>query len=236
MGGYRGRQWLMAAVVTCGLLAPLVLEAGKQTTDSATLAAKERKEREQKLFRELSPTYQRWLSQDVVYIIAPEERHTFLQLASDPEREQFIVQFWVRRNPDPDSLENAFKKEHYWRILFANGNFASSVPGWKTDRGRIYIIWGPPDEIETRPADGKCPGGPEPDGTASTERPWDTWRYRRLDGIGENIELDFVYWKDAEKDSAMGDYVLAMDPCDPGGSRVLPGIGLMGIELRQKDR
>jgi GWxTD domain-containing protein len=226
----------MAAVFTLGLTTPLVLRARQQAADSAKLAAKESKERERKLFAQLSPPYQAWLSQNVVYIITREEHTAFLQLTSDTERVRFIEQFWQRRNPDPDSLENKFKEEHYRRILFANGHFASSVPGWKTDRGRIYIIWGPPDEIEARPAGGKCPGGPEPDGTASTEHPWDTWRYRHLEGIGEDVELEFVYWKDAEKDSAMGDYVLAMDPCDPGGSRVLPGIGLLGIELGQKDR
>ncbi len=86
-----------------------------------------------------------------MYIITPEERHTFLHLSTNEEREQFIEAFWQRRNPDPDSAENTFKEEHYRRIAYANEHFASGIPGWKTDRGKIYIMWGPPDEIDSHP-------------------------------------------------------------------------------------
>src|SRR5271167_1507135 len=94
------------------------------------------------LKKELESPYKKWLDEDVVYIISPEERHAFLHLATNEEREQFIEAFWQRRNPDPDSPENTFKEEHYRRIAYANEHFASGEPGWKTDRGRIYIIWG----------------------------------------------------------------------------------------------
>lgn len=95
----------------------------------------------------LPPIYQRWLDEDVVYIITPEERTAFLRLPTEEERDHFIVQFWLRRDPTPDTEENEYKEEHYRRIAFANENFAAGKPGWKSDRGRIYITDGPPDEI-----------------------------------------------------------------------------------------
>jgi GWxTD domain-containing protein len=229
----QGLRWLMAAVFTLGLLTPALLGGRQQAADSAKLTARERRDRERKLFGQLSPAYQAWLSQDVVYNITREERSVFLKLANDAEREQFIEEFWVQRNPDRDSLENVFEEEHYRRILFANEHFGTFVPGWKTDRGRICILWGPPDEIEARPAGGKCPGGPEPDGTASTKLPWDTWLYRYLEGFGADVKLDFVYWKDAEKDLPMGDYVLTTDPCEAAVSRMSPGPAIFTLEKAQ---
>src|SRR5580698_8759663 len=114
--------------------------------------AKERHRRDKKLHDELASPYKKWLDEDVVYIITPEERSAFLRLQTNEEREQFIEQFWLRRNPDPDSPENTFKEEHYRRIAYANEHFASGIPGWKTDRGRIYIMWGPPDETDSHPS------------------------------------------------------------------------------------
>jgi GWxTD domain-containing protein len=229
----RGLRWLMAAIFTFGLLTPALLGGRQQAADSAKLTAKERRDREGKLFGQLSPAYQAWLSQDVVYNITREERNAFLLLRSDSEREQFIEQFWQRRNPDPGSFENTFEEEHYRRILFANEHFGISGPGWKTDRGRIYILWGPPDEIETRPNGGNCPGGPESDGTSSTKHPWDTWHYRYLEGIGENVDVNFVYWKDAEEDLPMGDYLLTMDPCEAVVSRMTPGPAMITLDKAQ---
>ena len=99
---------------------------------------------------ELKKAYKDWLDHDVAYIITDEERKAFKKLATDDERERFIEEFWRRRDPDPDTDENEFKEEYYERIAYANEHFSSGIPGWKTDRGRIYIIWGPPDEIESR--------------------------------------------------------------------------------------
>jgi GWxTD domain-containing protein len=113
------------------------------------LSEKERRRREEKLRKELEGPYRKWLSEDVLYIITDEERTAFKRLATDEEREQFIEQFWLRRDPSPDSQENDFKEEHYRRIAYANERYASGIPGWKTDRGRIYITFGPPDEIES---------------------------------------------------------------------------------------
>src|SRR6516225_11751193 len=112
---------------------------------------KEQKQKIKKTLKELDTPYKTWLNEDVVYIISPEERRAFLQLETNEEREQFIEAFWLRRSSNPDLPENDFKEEHYRRIAYANEHFASGIPGWKTDRGRIYIIWGAPDEIESHP-------------------------------------------------------------------------------------
>src|SRR5260370_40291473 len=107
-----------------------------------------------KLQKELDTPYKKWLQEEVPYIISDEERAAFLQLQTNEEREQFIEAFWQRRDPTPDTVENEFKEEHYRRIAYANERFASGIPGWRTDRGRIYIIWGKPDEIESHPTGG----------------------------------------------------------------------------------
>jgi GWxTD domain-containing protein len=117
-------------------------------------AQKERERKEKDLYKELDSQYKKWLEEDVVYIITPEERSAFLHLSTNEEREQFIEQFWQRRNPDPDSPENTFKEEHYRRIAYANEHYSSGIPGWRTDRGRIYIIWGPPDSSDEHPTGG----------------------------------------------------------------------------------
>src|SRR5579862_1780803 len=96
-------------------------------------------------------SYAKWVSEDVVYIISAEEKAAFEQLQNAAQRDRFIEQFWLRRNPSPATLENPFKEEHYRRIAWANERFASDIPGWRTDRGRIYIFYGPPDEIESHP-------------------------------------------------------------------------------------
>src|ERR1039457_6551913 len=98
--------------------------------------------------------YTKWVSEDVAYIIRDDERAAFGRLQSDAEREHFIEQFWLRRDPTPGTVENEFKEEHYRRIAYTNEHYATSVPGWKTDRGRIYIVYGPPDEKESHPSGG----------------------------------------------------------------------------------
>src|ERR1700726_2980336 len=126
----------------------------QQEEQGSKQAAKAQKRKDKDLFNELDSQYKKWLDEDVVYIISPEERNAFIHLQTNEEREQFIEAFWQRRNPDPDSPENTFKEEHYRRIAYANEHFASGEPGWKTDRGRIYIMWGPPDEVDSHPTGG----------------------------------------------------------------------------------
>jgi GWxTD domain-containing protein len=115
---------------------------------------KETKQKMRRTLKELDNAYKQWLQEDVVYIISPDERNAFLQLDTNEEREQFIEQFWLRRSSNPDLPDNDFKEEHYRRIAYANEHYASGIPGWKTDRGRLYIMWGPPDEIESHPTGG----------------------------------------------------------------------------------
>jgi len=185
---------------------------------------KERKRKEKDLFNELDTQYKKWLNEDVVYIITPEERSAFLHLSTNEERESFIENFWARRNPDPDSPENTFKEEHYRRIAYANEHYASGIPGWKTDRGRIYIMWGPPDETDSHPSGGTYERPPEEGGGETTTYPFEDWRYRYLEGIGENVIIEFV-------DPTMtGEYHLTMDPSEKDALTYVPGAGLTMAE------
>ena len=131
-------------------------QTGEQQADplKRPMTEKQKKASQKALKQELSSTYKKWLNEDVRYIITPEEMSAFKQLSNDEERDQFIEQFWLRRDPTPDTPENEFKEEHYRRIAYANEHFAAGIPGWRTDRGRIYIVWGPPDEIEAHPSGG----------------------------------------------------------------------------------
>ena len=188
------------------------------------LSEKERKRREEAARKELESHFKKWLAEDVAYIITPEELDAFKHLNSDEEREQFVEQFWLRRDPTLETLENESREEHYRRIAYANERFASGKPGWKTDRGRIYIAWGPPDEIESHPSGGSyvrpfAEGG----GTTSTY-PFETWRYRYLEGVGQEIILEFV-------DPTMsGEYRLTTDPSEKDALLHVPGAGLSFLE------
>jgi len=171
-------------------------------------AAKQAKASERKLLKELDTPYRRWLEEDVVYIITPDERKAFLRLSTNEEREQFIESFWQKRNPNPESPDNAFKEEHYRRIAYANARYASGLPGWRTDRGHIYIMWGPPDETDSHPSGGAYERTPEEGGGSTTAYPFEDWRYRHIDGIGDDVNLEFVdkTWS--------GEFHLTMDPCE----------------------
>jgi GWxTD domain-containing protein len=161
----------------------------------------------------LETPWQKWLNEDVVYIITDEERRAFRQLNTDAEREQFVEQFWLRRDPTPDTIENEYKEEQYRRIAYANQRFSSIVPGWKTDRGRIYIIFGPPDEIDSHPTGGTYERPAAEGGGVTTTFPFEDWRYRYIQGMGDNILIEFV---DTAK---TGEYHMTMDPLE---KEVLP--------------
>ncbi|HKS68373.1 MAG TPA: GWxTD domain-containing protein, partial [Candidatus Acidoferrales bacterium] len=218
---------ILAEVLGC---VPLVwAKAARQDQDEqarkqAKELARQNKKKEKQLFNELDSQYKKWLNEDVVYIITPEERSAFLHLSTNEEREQFIEAFWARRNPDPDSPENTYKEEHYRRIAYANEHYASGIPGWKTDRGRIYIIWGKPDETDSHPSGGTYERPPEEGGGETTTYPFEDWRYRYLEGIGENIIFEFV-------DPTMtGEYHLTMDPSEKDALTYVPGAGLTMAE------
>src|SRR5271155_3774543 len=185
---------------------------------------KEQKKKIKRTLKELDTPYRQWLNEDVVYIISPDERNAFLQLATNEEREQFIEQFWLRRSGNPDLPDNDFKEEHYRRIAYANEHYASGIPGWKTDRGKMYIIWGPPDEIESHPTGGTYDRPMEEGGGTTSTYPWETWRWRYLEGIGENIVLEFV------DPSQSGEYHMTMDPSEKDALLHVPGAGLSLME------
>jgi GWxTD domain-containing protein len=218
----------LAAVFVCAPRASAQGEASQQQdqTDkkAAKQAAKQRAQRDKDLYKELDSQYKKWLNEDVVYIISPEERSAFLHLQTNEEREQFIEQFWQRRNPDPDSAENTFKEEHYRRIAYTNEHFSSGIPGWKTDRGRIYIMWGPADEVDSHPSGGSYDRPSSEGGGETSTYPFEDWRYRYLEGIGENVELEFV-------DPTMtGEYKLTTDPSEKDALLYVPGAGLTQME------
>jgi len=183
------------------------------------LGEKQKKANAKALKQELSSTYKKWLNEDVVYIITPEEKTAFKQLSNDEERDQFIEQFWLRRDPTPDTPENEFKEEHYRRIAYANEHFAAGIPGWKTDRGRIYIIWGPPDQIESHPAGGIYERPMSEGGGSTSTYPFEGWRYRYLEGVGQEVELEFV------DQCSCGEYFLSSNPNDKDALLHTPGGG-----------
>ena len=151
------------------------------------LSDKQKKENAKSLKQELSKTYRKWLDEDVSYIISDEERKAFKQLSNDEERDQFIEAFWQRRDPTPDTEENEFKEEHYRRIAYANEHFAAGIPGWRTDRGRIYVMYGPADEIDSHPSGGTYERPIEEGGGSTSTYPFEDWRYRYLEGIGQEV-------------------------------------------------
>ncbi len=172
------------------------------------------------LHKELSSAYKNWLNQDVVYIITDQERKAFLNLSNDEEREAFIEQFWARRNPDPNSPDNTYREEHYRRIAYANEHFAAGEPGWKTDRGRIYIEYGKPDSIDDHPSGGTYMRPMDEGGGETSTFPFQVWHYRYLPGIGENINIEFV-------DTCMcGAYHFTIDRSEKDALLHVPGAGL----------
>ncbi len=186
--------------------------------------SKEERRRQKAIQKEMESPYKKWLSDEVPYIITDEERGAFKKLSTDDEREQFIEQFWERRNPNPGSPENEFKEEYYRRIAYANEHYASGIPGWKADRGRIYIMYGPADEIEDHSMGGSYLRPPEEGGGQTATFPFEQWRYRYIEGIGSNIILEFV-------DPTMtGEFHLTMDPGEKDALLHVPNAGLTEME------
>jgi GWxTD domain-containing protein len=224
----RAVRLLFASLFSIAVAIPPMFAQQAQDQDASSAPRKLDKEQKKKIkksLKELEGPYKQWLSEDVVYIISPEERSAFLQLETNEEREQFIEQFWLRRSGNPDLPDNDFKEEHYRRIAYANEHYASGIPGWKTDRGHMYIVWGPPDEIESHPTGGTYDRPPEEGGGSTTTYPWETWRWRYLEGMGEqNVIMEFV------DPSGSGEYRLTMDPSEKDALLHVPGAGLSQLE------
>lgn len=183
------------------------------------LSDHEEVQRRKAIRNELSPEDKKWLNEDVRWIITDEEAHAFKNLSNEEERQQFIELFWQRRNPSPDSPENEFRDEHYARIAYANEHFAAGKPGWMTDRGHIYIAFGKPDSIDSHPSGGNYERPMEEGGGSTSTFPFETWHYRYLSGVGDNIDIEFV-------DSCMcGDYHATIDRSEKDALKHTPGAG-----------
>ena len=183
--------------------------------DKAKKDPNERKKKD-----ELKSVYKKWLDEDVNYIITDDERKAFKALKTDEERDQFIEQFWLRRDPDPDTPENEYKEQYYERIQYANEHYASGIPGWKTDRGRMYVMYGKPDEIESHPAGGQYDRPSYEGGGSTSTYPFEIWWYRYIEGIGSDIEIEFV------DPSGSGEYRIARNPNEKDALLYTPNAGL----------
>jgi GWxTD domain-containing protein len=178
-----------------------------------------------------SKALQKWVDEDVSYIITPEERTAWKRLKTDEERESFIESFWLRRDPTPDTIDNEYRDEHYERIAYANEHFASGIPGWKTDRGRIYIMYGKADEVESHPSGGTYDRPIEQGGGTTSTFPFEIWRYRYIEGIGNEVMLEFV------DPSMSGEYHMTIDPSEKDALLHVPGAGLTFDEqMNNKDK
>jgi GWxTD domain-containing protein len=203
---------IAALLVSVSIMAPLLSNASLQQKQDSL-----RNE-------ELEDYYKKWLDQDVLFLITDEERGIFLNLTTEDERDNFIEQFWRRRDEDPETIENDFREEHYRRMAYANDHYSIGVPGWKSDRGRVYIINGPPDSIEVHDQ-GEQYYRPSSEGRGvTTTYAWELWWYRTIEGIGDDVEIEFV-------DKTMsGHYVLARDEMDKDAMLWVPGLGLTEAE------
>jgi len=198
--------------------------ASKAATETDPLkrpiSDKQKKQNSKAMKVELSKTYRKWLDEDVRWIISDEERAAFKQLSNDEERDNFIEAFWQRRDPTPDTAENEFKEEHYRRMAYANEHFAAGIPGWKTDRGHMYIAFGPPDEIDSHPSGGSYERPMDEGGGETSTYPFEDWRYRYIEGIGQEVIIEFV-------DTCMcGDYHMTMDRSEKDALLYTPNGGL----------
>jgi len=228
---FNGRTFLFFAL-GCGLAfvpaSGLRAQAGGQSTQAQDQEVdplkrprsdKEKIQSQKAVRQELKGAYKSWLDQDVAYIISDEERKAFRNLSNDEERDAFIEQFWLRRNPNPDSPDNEFREEHYRRIAYANEHFAAGKPGWKTDRGHIYIAFGKPDSTDSHPSGGSYERPMDEGGGETSTFPFEVWHYRYLEGVGDNIDIEFV-------DTCMcGDYHFTIDRGEKDALLHVPGMG-----------
>jgi GWxTD domain-containing protein len=198
------------------------------------LSDKERRDQQKALKAELKGVYKKWVDEDVRWIITDQELQAFKSLSNDEERDQFIENFWLRRNPNPDSPENEYREEHYARIAYANDHFAAGKPGWRTDRGHIYIAYGKADSIDSHPSGGSYDRPVEEGGGTTSTFPFEIWHYRYLAGIGDNIDIEFV-------DTCLcGDYHMTIDRSEKDALKHVPGAGQTQYEQtgqsKQADR
>jgi len=227
----------LAAVVSGSAL--IAQDSGKPATSSSAnpetiakpLTKRQLAKKQRDLEKELAGPWKKWMNEDVSYIITDEEKQSFKRLKTDEERQSFVESFWLRRDPTPDTEENEYKEEHYRRIAYANDHYASGIPGWKTDRGMIYIKYGAADEIESHPSGGSYERPMEEGGGETSTYPFEQWRYRWIEGVGTNVIIEFV-------DTTMsGEYHIALDPAEKDALLYVPGAGLtMSEQMGMSDK
>ncbi|MEO8074436.1 MAG: GWxTD domain-containing protein [Acidobacteriota bacterium] len=207
------------AVLAASILTACVSIGFAQEQPSQDISKKARNQT-----KENNRIYQDWINKDVPYLITDEEKKAYKALKTDEERENFIENFWRRRDPNPDTEENEFREEYYERIAYANEHYASGIPGWKTDRGRIYIAWGKPDGVESHPTGGSYDRPSYEGGGSTTTYPFETWFYRHLDNVGDGIEIEFV------DPTGTGEYRIARNAYEKDALANVPGGGLTTAE------
>ncbi|MGB8537399.1 MAG: GWxTD domain-containing protein [Acidobacteriaceae bacterium] len=204
---------------------------GNQDPLKRPLNDKEKFKQQKELRNELKGPYKKWVEEDVRWIITDQELKAFKSLSNDEERDNFIEQFWRRRNPDPDSPENEYREENYRRIAYANEHFAAGKPGWKTDRGHMYIAYGKPDSIDAHPSGGSYERPVEEGGGETSTFPFEIWNYRYIEGIGENVNIEFV------DTCQCGDYHMTLDRSEKDALLHVPGAGAtLGEQLGTSKR
>lgn len=202
-----------AKILVLSLLFPICLSG-------TSLAQDDQKKRKKQGSESVKSVYKRWVDEDVRWIITDEERKTFNTLKTDDEREQFIEQFWLRRDPDPDTDVNEYREEYYQRIAYANERYTSGIPGWKTDRGRIYIMFGKPDQTESHPSGGSYNRPVWEGGGTTATYPFEIWWYRYIEGVGSDIEIEFV------DPTGSGEYRIARNANEKDALLYTPNAGL----------
>ncbi len=217
--------------VVLAAAALLIADSGASAQKPSETPSQDPSGNARKVKIELKEAYKRWLSNDVSYIITKEERRAFMALQTDEERENFIESFWRRRDPDPDTEENEYREEYYERIAYANERFTSGIPGWKTDRGRIYIAWGKPDSIESHPSGGSYDRPSYEGGGSTSTYPFEIWFYRHLDNVGDGLEIEFV------DPTGTGEYRIARNANEKDALLMVPGGGMtLNEQLGLEDR
>ena len=197
---------------------------------SAQQTKRNPEEQPRKVKQELKKAYVNWIN-DVDLILTKSERDAWAKLATDNEREKFIEEFWRSRDSDPDTEENEFKEQFFERVAYANEHFSSGKPGRMTDRGRIYIKFGKPDEIESHPAGGSYERPSYEGGGSTSTYPFEKWFYRYIPNVRSGVELEFV------DPTGSGEYRLARNPDEKDALINVPGAGptfaeLAGLETR----
>jgi len=223
--------FLLAVLVSSGCFVVQAQEKDSKSDKSAQADGqqdplkRERKKDNQDATKEkLGGVYKKWLDEDVRWIITDEELSAFKKLQNNAERDTFIEGFWQRRDPTPDTAENEYKEEHYRRIAYANEHYAAGMPGWRTDRGRIYIMYGPPTSVDSHPMGGPYQRSAEEGGGQTETFPFEVWRYRYLEGIGQEIEIEFV------DDCGCGAYEMTLDRSKKDALLHVPNAGLTTME------